>query len=47
MIKNMFMFTLWQIYVRGKNMIAERKGGKNMIFNVIYRPLSKSDPDPN
>ena len=42
MIKNVFIFTLLQIYVREKNMICERGewgDGKNMIFNVIYRPL--------
>ena len=39
MIKNVFIFSLLQMYVRGKNMISERGGGKNMIFNVIYRTL--------
>ena len=40
MIKNVFIlfFTLLQIYVRGKKYDL-RKGGGNMIFSVIYRPL--------
>ena len=38
MIKNVFIITLLQIYVTGKNMISDRGVGKNMIFNVIYRP---------
>ena len=38
MIKNVFIFTLLQIYVMGKNMIQKR-GGINMIFILIYRPL--------
>ena len=33
MIKNVFIFTLLQIYVRGKNIISEGGGG-NMIFNT-------------
>ena len=37
MIKNVLIFILLQIYLRGKNMISERGGG-NMIFNVIFRP---------
>ena len=32
MIKNVFIFTLMQLYVRGKNIISEGEGG-------IYRPL--------
>ena len=39
MIKNVLIFILLQIYLRGKNMISERGGGKNMIFNVVYWPL--------
>ena len=34
MIKNAFIFTFLQIYVRGKNMISERGG--NMIFNLTH-----------
>ena len=36
MTKNVLIFILLQIYVMGKNMISERGGGKNMIFNVVY-----------
>ena len=42
MIKNVFIFTLLQIYVRGEKYDLRKGGGggwKNMIFNVIYRPL--------
>ena len=50
MIKNVLIFILLQIYLRGKNMISERGGGKNMIFNVIYgiQDVQKfvTDPDP-
>ena len=39
MIKNVLIFTLLRIYVRGENMITE-SGVKiiPMIFNVIYNP---------
>ena len=39
MIKNVIIFTLLQIYVRGKKYDLRKGGGKNMIFNVIYGPL--------
>ena len=37
MIKNVFIFTLLQIYVSGKK--YDLRKGKNVIFNVIYRSL--------
>ena len=39
MIKNVFIFTFLQIYVRGKKYDlrkGEGGGGKNMIFNVMH-----------
>ena len=40
MIKNVLIFTLLQIYVREKKYDL-RKGGGDMIFNVIYRSLER------
>ena len=34
-----YTIAILQIYVSWKNIISKRRGGKNMIFNVIYRPL--------